>query len=490
MQFATIRPVDGRIHLYAFEKEYNRTVDIGHSLIEQKSAPETLKKYDFIDLILPAQDIFYFVKQYPPVNKAQLTKIIIQEISLETPFNADEMLILHTQEGVAENKTLVVMVKKELLRRRIATLGSDVTEKIRMIIPEQIVLFNSEDIDSAVFIGDKTITVASREGQFIIMDGIAKLYDDLRLQFPDMDDDEYRSWLETLGDISSVVDLSPDEIRAHNFFEKWLKKTVSSVAPWVSTASTVAWIFADTLPGNGELVLQDALDSKKVSYEYEMITAPSLLQNIGSASMTTTSLNFATEEFAYRGGMQFLRIRLFASLIMFFILLIVTIVAMQIRMSSLSNLSESINTKNRKITKEILGKEYPSLRQAVSVMNKTINGGGNKKTKNLHPYTALSTMEKLFPLIAFNESTIEIKDFSIKDGGKVRLTGESDTLDDINTMVDNLEKLEEVTEVNKGQINSRKGKNRFNITFEYTPKQKEPRKKGTKKKKKKKKEKK
>lgn len=485
MQFATIRPANGRVHLYAFEKEYNRTVDIGYRLIQQKDVEEELKKFDFVDLVLPAQDVFYYIKKYPPIGKSQLDKIISQEMTLETPFTPDEMLIVHTQEDIENGKTLVMSVKKEKIHTIIASLGGEIKEKIRMIIPEQLLLFNSQDVDKTVFIGSSSISIAEKNGQFILSGGIEQLHTDLRLQFPDMEDDDYTIWLETLGDISDLQELNPDEIRARNFFEKWLKRVVASVKPWVADSATITWVFSDTLPGNGESILQDALEQEKVDYEYDMVLASSLLQQLGTAGTKNRLLNFAKGEFTYRGGMQFLKIRLFAALIIFAVLLITTVLAMQIRLSSLNELSDSIDKKNKKITKEILGKEYPSLRQAVSVMNKTISGGNAKKSKNLHPYTAIATMEVLFPLIAFPESTIEIKDFSVKDGGKIRLTGESDSLDDINKMVENIEALEQVGEVNKGQINSRKGKNRFNIHFEYLPKQPEILKKSTKKEKKK-----
>lgn len=484
MQFATIRPVDGRIHLYAFEKEYNRSIEIGYSLVQPEELGEVLKKFDFIDLVLPAQDVFYFTKKYPPTNKSQLTKIISQEIATETTFNLEEFIISYTQEGVQNEKTVVTAVRKDKIRKCIALLGTDVAEKIRNIIPEQLLLFAENEIETAVFIGNTYIAIANGEGQFVIAGGIESLYTDLRLQFPDMEEEEYHSWLETLGDISQQEELSPDEIRARNFSQKWLKNVVTSAKPWLSNAPVVSWVFSDKLPGNGEAFLQNALEDEKI--EYEMTTISSLLKQLSSVSEKNKDLNFAKEEFAYRGGMQFLRIRLFASLIMFVILLATTVVAMQIRLSSLNDLSDQIDKKNKRITKEILGKEYPSLRQAVSIMQKTISGGGKKQSKNLYPYTALSMMEVLFPLIAFKESSIEIKNFSIKNDGKVRLTGESDNLEDINKMVDNLEKLDEISEVSKGQINSRGGKNRFNITFEYRPKQKEIGKQNSKKKKEKK----
>ncbi len=465
MQFATVCLTTDTIHLFAFEKEYNRTVATGYTAVALSDAVEILNQFDFVDVVLPPHELFYFVKQYPPVKLSQLDKVIYQDIAIETPFDPTQLLICHTAEYTTEGKRLVMAVNKQRIGNLIKQLGTEFQDKVRRIIPPHLLLFRSTENKQGVFIGDSYTVVAGAEGQVVVGGGLLNLYEYLRSHFTDMNDTEYDSWLSTLGDISSVDDLSPDDLRARALIKRWFGELVQRIRPWLPEVVPTEWFFCGSVPGNGEAVLLETVHSNSAIVDME-----ELLDRLSAEMTKSNDLNFAKEEFVYRGGIQFLRIRLVVALVLLLFVFIGTVVAMQIRLSSLHALSDTIDSKNRKITKEILGKEYPSLRQAIAVMKKTISGENNKDTKALYPYSATFIMEKIFPLIAFENSTIEIRDFSVREGGKVRISGDSDTLDDINTMVAAIEGLDEVADVSKGQITSRKGKNRFNISFEFSPK--------------------
>ena len=76
-------------------------------------------------------------------------------------------------------------------------------------------------------------------------------------------------------------------------------------------------------------------------------------------------------------------------------------------------------------------------------------------------------MERVFPHAVFEGSTVEIGDLSVKEEGKISLSGLSDTLEDINKLTENLEKDELIYNLNRGQINSRGSKNSFKISFSF-----------------------
>ncbi|HRZ80566.1 MAG TPA: hypothetical protein P5044_11200, partial [bacterium] len=167
--------------------------------------------------------------------------------------------------------------------------------------------------------------------------------------------------------------------------------------------------------------------------------------------------------------------------------LIMLAAGMRIREGYLDTKLEDIDFRAKKVMKEVIGKELPSLRQAVAIMNKTIKGeAGVADKKALYPYSAVYIMEVIFPYAAFENSTIEVSELSIKDDGKIRLVGTSSTLDDINKLTDNLQKDPMISDLNRGQINTRADKSAFNITFQFAgvkkedPKNKKSKKKGSK----------
>ena len=124
--------------------------------------------------------------------------------------------------------------------------------------------------------------------------------------------------------------------------------------------------------------------------------------------------------------------------------------------------------------KEVIGKEMPSLRQALSIMDKSIKGEASMADKKaVYPYSALYIMEVIFPYFTFEGSTIEVSEISIKEEGKIRVVGTSSTLDDINKFTEQLEQDPLIDEINRGQINTRGDKSSFNISFNYAGQKKE-----------------
>ncbi|HQI06225.1 MAG TPA: hypothetical protein PL195_13275, partial [bacterium] len=181
-----------------------------------------------------------------------------------------------------------------------------------------------------------------------------------------------------------------------------------------------------------------------------------------------SSVSFATGEFAYKGGFSFLKKRIVTAVVLYFTALIMLVAGMQMRISYLDERIEKGEERTKTLMKDVIGKEMPSLRQALSIMNKTIKGETALADKKaVYPYSALYIMEVTFPYFTFENSTIEVSELAIKEEGKIRVTGTSSTLEDINKFTGFLEQDPLIDEINRGQINTRNDKSSFSISFSY-----------------------
>lgn len=466
MRFASCKLLDDRIILYEFEKDYNNIIEKGLRELSYEEAAAELRSYEFLDILLPAKDILYFAKNYPPVKKLQLGKIITQDLETTTPFKESDVVFEFIQLD-GQSETTVYVAKKALLRRYLDKLGEELREKVRSIVPEEAFIRAAvADGRKAIIIGDNYCVLSDSKSQIIRNFGLADLYRSLReLAGNEQPEEDYRRWLDSVRDLSKTEDLSEDEIRIKKAIEQFYAGVLSQFGTMLNKEDETSFFFGGKIPGNGEKLISHIAACSAI------ITVEHTLKNLYRQAEHGELTNLAKGDFAYKGGLTFLKRRIIITAALFFIAVIILFASFELKLSYLSKRSMDIDEKTKKMTTEVLGKEYPSLKQALSIMEKTIQGKENASDKkSLYPYSALFIMEKLFPDAVFEGSTIEIKEFSVKEG-KVRMTGMADSLDNVNTMFENLEKNELVTDINKGQITSAGGKNMFSVGFSFQKKQ-------------------
>ncbi len=467
MRFASCVLLDNKIILHEYEKDYSRNIEKEIKVLSYEEAPAYLQTLDFIDIAMPGKDILFFTKQYPPVKKFQLDKIIEQDVEAVTPFDPADIIIDFSQ--FFPNLTTVFMSPKNNIKALISKLGNDFSEKVRAIIPEELLFFRAP-AESAIFIGSSYSILVDRDGQVIRNTGFNKLYTEIYELFGKNDEeiDDLKRWLESINNIAADEGLSEDEIRVRKKIEKFFAELYSEFEPFMKNHDKMSFYFSDIVVGNGEQLI------KKLFPDAEIYPVLDYLRGIHTEADHHETINLSKGDFAYKGGFNFYKTRVFITAGLIIAAFIILFFSMEMRILYLDSKSSEIDAKAKKITKEILGKEYPSLKQALSTMVKTIEGKGKEK-KKLYPYSSLYIMEQIFPDIAFEGSSIEVLDLLVKDG-KVKLSGEAMTDKDIFRMIEQLEKMETVSNMNKGAVTQRRDKQSFTINFEYKKKEKEEKK--------------
>lgn len=465
MRFASCRIQTDRIVVLGYEKEYNRIVSRQFTVLSLDEAAAGLAPYDYLDVIVPAREVLCFAGDYPPVKRHDLERIVQQDIESVTPFKNSDV-IFDVGAVRYDGKTPVFIAQKEKLHALIERPGVPIRERIRSLVPEAAFLPEDGIETQALFIDDETTVFADAQGQVIRTIGLSGLAARMRESLGrGRSDEETLQTLASARDLSDAPALSEDELLLRKAAERFYHELAAEFGRFLKRGTRTILYFADRLPGNAEnlasLVIPDAL----------VVTAEEALDRVSAMAEGHEGVDLARGEFAYRGGFTFLKRRIILAAVLFVAGFILMFAAFEMRILYLDRTSAALDESARTITKEVLGKEYPSLRQAISVMQKTIGGGaaagGGKEGKNdkkLYPYSAVFVMEKVFPVAAFEGSSVEVRDFSFKDG-KVKLSGEADSLEHINTMLENFNQLEYVSDFNKGQITSRGGKNSFGISF-------------------------
>jgi len=431
MRFAVCKIDNQEIFAGLFEKEYK---DYSFKEIKQifSTNKEILKECEFFDVIIPASKILFFSKIYPPVKKEQIEKIVKQDIESETVFNSKDLIIDFIS---VEEKTFVFAVKKTDLTNTISTLGEEYKDKIRTIIPENALLFEENKPTQTIFIGEKESVFFDKDGQIITKKGFLNIKNSLIEIFGKSQNDElFMDWFLSLENITSSD--SGDSRTVGKILFKFFKETIEYFEKFQTPTEKLKIAIGFQLPKNAENLISEATEFKN---NIEIITLKTITEKAVEAFEQNKTIDFAKEEFSYKGGFKFLKQRILMIFILFIFSFLIMFTSMEIRISNLDTLSDNLDKKSNKIIKSTLGKTYPSMKQALSIMIKTIKGGLVKDKKKLFPYSSLYISEQIFPSIAFKGSTIEIKALTIKSDGKIRIAGFSDTLDDINKMIENLQ---------------------------------------------------
>lgn len=452
MKYASCRIGEKSAVFYKFEKDYNKVSFLGFKEIPFSGFEGFLKEFDFIDILFPASKVLYFIKRYPLVKKNQLEMIIEQDIETITHFKVADIVfdIRQLEDGLVA----VYLVKKSDVSTVIDLFVNN-SAKIRSIVPEHEFVSISERC-KAVIAGENYTAMLDEKSQIISGKGIKEL--DLRSISRISDDVEYEEWLSSLGKIDAE-NSSAEEILIKKGIDKFIEHINLIYEEFFSNDLKLLLITA-VLPAPIENYLKTALKDKKILFVSDILAEmPTTVEKGAVAS-------FAKDDFAYKGGFQFYKRKMIVTAVMLISAFMIFVISMQIKISNVNSEIERLDVRTSLLTKEILGKEYPSLRQAISVMEKTIKGDVSNEKKKVYPYSSLYIMEELFPLLTFEESSIEIRDFSFK-GGKVRFVGNCEKLEDFNKMVENLEVHKNIKNINKGQIRNIKGKNDFSINFEF-----------------------
>ncbi len=468
MRFASCRINNGELLICSFIKEYNKCSFEKVFSVPMDESHEILKEYDYIDFVLPGKDILYYSRNYPPVNEVQLRKIVSQDIESDTPFLENDVMIEVKASPLEATK--VFCVPKEIIRSYLNRFDQFSKEKIRSIVPEEFIAFKCfKETEKAIFIGDTYSLFIADSGQVVKNGGTAELKKDLISLFGGDDPEEdLRTWLNASVDISSTEDLSDIELRIKKCVQSFLEKTVSYFIPFSGTMSETTIFINDIVP-EGTAKIAQMLDSSPFSEKpFVVVAVKDFLEMTGIAMEKGIGVNFAKKEFAYKGGFSFLKKRIIFAAVLYITAIVLLISGMQLRIRYLNQRAASIDERTRTVMIEVLGREYPSLRQAISVMNQTIRGEqGASDRQIVYPYSALHIMEAIFPLIAYEDSTIEISELAIREEGRIRIAGTANTLDDINKLTENLSTHDMISELSRGQINTRGDKSSFNVTFEY-----------------------
>jgi hypothetical protein len=468
MKFASCRINNGKLLISSFSKEYNKSSFEELISVDFDHAHDIIKEFDHLDLVLPGKDVFFYSRNYPPVNESQLKKIVIQDIESDTPFRENELL---TELKTAPlEPTKVFCVTKESVRNYFEKFDQSEREKIRSIIPEEYLAFKClKGVEKAIFIGDDYSFFITDSGKIVKNTGTIELKKELATIFGgDTPESDLDVWQNTGADISKSDDLSDIELRIRKAVSNFFNRVISDFTPFSENQGPTTVFINDVVPEGTEKIVSMIDSSPFSDAPFNIVTVNESLEMASLVPEKGNFVNFAKGEFAYKGGFTFLKKRILLGAVLYLLTVIFLISGMQRRVGYLNERIETIDERTKTVMKEVLGKEYPSLRQAISVMNQTIQGEqGAADRKSVYSYSALNIMEAVFPLIAFEESSIEISELSIREEGKIRIAGIADNLDDINKLSDNLNGHQLITDLNRGQINTRGDKSSFNVTFEY-----------------------
>ena len=488
MRFASCRIAGDRLLLSIFSKEYNKVQFEKQVEVKAEESSEIIKELDYIDIVAGSGDILYYSRNYPPVKSSYLRKIIASDIESETPFREGDIVFDFAGPGL-KGETRVFCIRKETLGMFLSPFEQVAREKIRSIIPENILLFKSPDnLGKAIFVGESYSAIVTGDGQIIKAEGLSRLRLELVSVFSGSDPEgELNTWLNAAGDISRPMELTDVELRIRKVVMAFFERMFSFFALYAGEQCITGVFLGDVLPNGSEKIIESMDSSVFSQVPFIVYSLADSLEMTANVAEKADTVNLASGEFAYKGGFTFLKKRIILGAVLYAAAIVLLIAGMQIRKSYLDTRLEDIDTRTKKVMKEVIGKELPSLRQAVSIMNKTIKGEmGAADKKAVYPYSAVYIMEVVFPYAAFENSTIEISELSIKDEGKIRLVGTSSTLDDINKLTENLQADPLISDLNRGQINTRADKSAFNITFQFAgvkkedPKSKKTKKKGSK----------
>ena len=475
MKFASCRVSNGGFLIDTFSKEYNKTTFEKSEFAEKEAAAEIFKSFDYIDFVCSGRDLLYFARNYPPVKYTYLRKIVAQDIESETPFKEDEMLIeiKNFQKGGEMN---VFAVKKDFVRESLTVFDDAAREKVRSIVPEEVLFFKSDvPLKKAIFVNDDYSLMVLPDGQIVRNGGLDELRSDMLAIFGGENPQaELDSWLSVAGDLSNPEELSDIEVRIRQTVISFFEKTFDFFAPFAGDPGETAVFVGGGLPEGAIKIILEMDSSVFSDSQFRVYDSASQLEMVSESVDDDDTVNFAVGDFAYKGGFAFLKKRAIIAAVLYLLAIFMLIFGMEMRKGYLDSRIEEGEQRTKQLMKEVIGKEMPSVRQALSIMDKAIKGETSSIDKKLiYPYSALYIMEVIFPYFTFENSTIEVSEISIKEEGKIRVVGTSDTLEDINKFTELLEQDPLIDEINRGQINTRGDKSSFNISFNYAGQKKE-----------------
>ena len=487
MKFASCRAANGGFLIDTFSKEYNKTTFEKSEFAERENAAELFKSFDYIDFVCSGREMLYYARNYPPVKYSYLRKIVAQDIESETPFKEDDLMIevKNFQKGSGDMN--VFAVGKDVIRKALLDFDDAAREKVRSIVPEEILFFKSDiPLKKAIFVNDDYTLMVFADGQIVKNGGLDELRSDMLSIFGgENPQEELDSWLKVAGNLGNPEGLSDIEVRIRKTIISFFEKTFDFFAPFAGDPGETA-VFTGALLPEGTAEIIEELDSSSFSEsKFIVCDYTRQLEMASNAVDDDSTVNFAVGDFAYKGGFAFLKKRAVIAAVLYLFAFVMLIFGMEMRKSYLDSRIEEGENRTKQLMKEVIGKEMPSLRQALSIMDKAIKGeAGMADKKAVYPYSALYIMEVVFPYFTFENSTIEVSEISIKEEGKIRVVGTSNSLEDINKFTELLEQDPLIDEINRGQINTRGDKSSFNISFNYAgpkkedPKAKKSRKKG------------
>ena len=476
MKFASCRVSDNGFFVDLFSKDYNKTTFEKGEFLERDAAMELFRECDYIDFVSPGREMLYFSRNYPPVKYSYLRKIVAQDIEAETPFKEDEMVIEVKNFQKNSGEMNVFAVKKDVIARELKKFDDSSREKVRSIVPEEILFFKSEKVfKKVIFINEDYSLMVLSDGQIVKNGGLNELREEMLALFGgDNPSEELDSWLRVAGDLSDFDKLSDIEVRIYKTVVSFFEKTFEFFAPFSGEIGDTAVFIGGMLPKGVENIVEKMDSSLFSDSEFAVFDLAKQLQLVSDSVDSDSTVNFAVGDFAYKGGFAFLKKRASIGVLLYLAAILMLIVGMELRIGYLNDRISAGEERTKKLMKEVIGKEMPSLRQALSIMDKAIKGeNGAADKKVVYPYSALYIMEVIFPYFTFENSTIEVSEISIKEEGKIRVTGMSNSLDDINKFTELLEKDPLIDEINRGQINTRGEKSSFNISFNYANVKKE-----------------
>lgn len=476
MKFASCRIAEDRFIVNLFSKEYGKTTLEKSGTVKTSDAESFFRNCDYIDLVIPGREMLCFARNYPQVKSAYLKKIVAQDIESETPFKESDMLIevKNFQKGSQEMNAYCIA--KSDVRAVLKMFDDASREKVRSIVPEEVLLFKTqENLQRALFIGSDYSLLVMPNGQIVQNGGLNELKSDM-LSFLEGEDpeSELESWLSIAADLSEQAELSDIELRIRKSIIDFFEKTIAYFKPFITGIGTTGIFINDVMPKGTDKIIAE-IDSSAFSDEpFKVFSVENQLALVPEFVDNDSGINFAVGDFAYKGGFTFLKKRIIIAFALYLAAFVMLVAGMSMRMGYLDERISAGETRTKTLMKEILGKEVPSVRQALSMMDKTIRGETlSADKKAVYPYSALYIMEQIFPYFTFENSTIEVAELSIKEEGKIRVVGTSNTLEDINKFTDLLDADPLIDEVNRGQINTRGDKSSFNISFSYAQTKKE-----------------
>ena len=256
--------------------------------------------------------------------------------------------------------------------------------------------------------------------------------------------------------INYQKDTMVNQIILNNKFKVLHLTFIDFFAPFAGDAGETAVFIGGVLPEGAEKIVTEMDSSVFSDSQFTVFGFAKQLEMISESVDNDSTVNFATGDFAYKGGFAFLKKRAIIAFILYLAAMIMLVAGMEMRIKYLDERISEGEERTKQLMKEVIGKEMPSLRQALSIMDKSIKGEASVADKKaVYPYSALYIMENIFPYFTFENSTIEVSEISIKEEGKIRVVGTSSTLDDINKFTDLLEQDPLIDEINRGQINTR-----------------------------------